>query len=44
VRYLEENVASVDVELTEAELAVLDQAFPTGAAGDRYADMSSIGR
>jgi aryl-alcohol dehydrogenase-like predicted oxidoreductase len=43
LRYLEENVAAVDVELTEDELARIDDAFPRGAAaGDRYADMSSI--
>ncbi|MEN3343349.1 MAG: hypothetical protein V7644_2753 [Actinomycetota bacterium] len=44
-RYLEENVAASDVTLTDEELARLDDAFPRGAAaGDRYADMSSIGR
>jgi aryl-alcohol dehydrogenase-like predicted oxidoreductase len=43
VRYLEENVAAVDVELTADDLARIDDAFPRGAAaGDRYADMSSI--
>ncbi len=37
VRYLEENVAALDVELTADELAELDAAFPVGvAAGDRY--------
>jgi aryl-alcohol dehydrogenase-like predicted oxidoreductase len=44
-RYLEENAESVDVELTDEELERLEQAFPQGAAaGDRYADMSSIDR
>jgi aryl-alcohol dehydrogenase-like predicted oxidoreductase len=43
--YLEQNAAAVDVELTEDELRELDDTFPPGAAaGDRYADMSSIGR
>jgi aryl-alcohol dehydrogenase-like predicted oxidoreductase len=44
-KYLEQNAAASDVELTEDELHELDEAFPPGAAaGDRYADMSSIGR
>jgi aryl-alcohol dehydrogenase-like predicted oxidoreductase len=43
VRYLEENVAALDVELTDDDLARLDEVAPAGAAaGDRYADMSSI--
>ncbi len=43
--YLEQNAAASDVELTHEELQRLDEAFPPGAAaGDRYADMSSIGR
>ena len=43
VRYLEENVAALDVELSEDDLERLDQVAPIGAAaGDRYADMSSI--
>jgi aryl-alcohol dehydrogenase-like predicted oxidoreductase len=43
--YLEQNAAASEVELTDDELAELDDAFPPGAAaGDRYADMSSIGR
>jgi aryl-alcohol dehydrogenase-like predicted oxidoreductase len=41
-RYLEENVAALDVELTEEDLAVLDRVAP--AQGDRYADMSSVNR
>jgi aryl-alcohol dehydrogenase-like predicted oxidoreductase len=37
VRYVEENAAAADVELTEAELARLDEALPIGAAhGERY--------
>jgi len=43
VRYLEENVAALDVQLTDDDLARLDDVAPAGAAaGDRYADMSSI--
>ena len=43
--YLEQNAAALDVELTDDELRELDEAFPPGAAaGQRYADMSSIGR
>src|SRR4051812_8505599 len=45
VRYLEENAAAMDVELTDEDLARLDEVAPAGAAaGDRYADMSSIDR
>jgi aryl-alcohol dehydrogenase-like predicted oxidoreductase len=40
--YLEENVAALDVELTEEDLAVLDAVAP--ATGDRYADMSPVNR
>jgi aryl-alcohol dehydrogenase-like predicted oxidoreductase len=43
--YLEQNVAAVGVELTPEELARVDEQFPRdAAAGDRYADMSSVGR
>ncbi len=43
VRYLEENVAAVDVALDEQDLAALDEAVPLGAAaGERYASMASI--
>ena len=45
VRYLEENVAAVGIELTEADLRELDAAAPPGAAaGERYPDMSAIDR
>ncbi len=40
--YLEENVAALDVELTEEDLAVLDRIAP--AQGARYADMSPVNR
>jgi aryl-alcohol dehydrogenase-like predicted oxidoreductase len=43
-RYLEENVAAVEVELTPAEIDDIESVFPKGAsAGERYADMSSVG-
>jgi aryl-alcohol dehydrogenase-like predicted oxidoreductase len=43
VSYLEENVAAADVPLSEDDLARLEEIAPAGAAaGDRYADMSSI--
>jgi aryl-alcohol dehydrogenase-like predicted oxidoreductase len=44
-RYLEENVAATEVSLSDSELAAIDEAAPRGAAaGDRYPDMSSVGR
>jgi aryl-alcohol dehydrogenase-like predicted oxidoreductase len=43
VRYLEENLAATDVELSPEDLAALEQAVPRDAvAGDRYGDMSHI--
>ena len=45
VQYLEENVAAADVELSDADLAALEEAVPRGAVkGDRYADMSTVNR
>jgi aryl-alcohol dehydrogenase-like predicted oxidoreductase len=42
-RYLEQNVVATKVELTDDDLRRLDEAAPAGAAaGDRYADMSSV--
>jgi aryl-alcohol dehydrogenase-like predicted oxidoreductase len=42
-RHLEENVAALEIELTGDDLARIYDACPRGAAaGDRYADMSSI--
>jgi aryl-alcohol dehydrogenase-like predicted oxidoreductase len=44
-RYLEENVQAVELSLDSEDLERIDDAAPAGAAaGDRYADMSSIGR
>jgi aryl-alcohol dehydrogenase-like predicted oxidoreductase len=43
--YVEQNAAASELTLTDDELKRLDEAFPPGAAaGQRYADMSSIGR
>jgi aryl-alcohol dehydrogenase-like predicted oxidoreductase len=43
--YLEENVAASEVELTAEDRRRLEEAMPVGAAaGDRYSDMSSVGR
>lgn len=45
VRYLEENVASADIALTNGDLAALAAAVPrSSVVGDRYPDMSSIDR
>jgi aryl-alcohol dehydrogenase-like predicted oxidoreductase len=42
---LEENLGALDVTLTPDDLARLDELAPVGAAsGDRYPDMSSVGR
>jgi aryl-alcohol dehydrogenase-like predicted oxidoreductase len=44
-RYLEENLAAADIALDDEDLARLEEAAPRGAAaGQRYADMSIIGR
>ncbi|HLY49129.1 MAG TPA: aldo/keto reductase [Solirubrobacteraceae bacterium] len=42
-RYLEENVAATEIELTEDDLRRIDEAAPPGVtAGDRYPDMSTV--
>jgi aryl-alcohol dehydrogenase-like predicted oxidoreductase len=39
VKYLEENVGALDVQLTEDQLRALDELFPPGVvAGERYAE------
>ena len=41
--YLEENVAALDVVLSEDDLAAIEAVFPVGAgAGDRYPDMGAV--
>ena len=43
--YLEENAGAPEVELSQEELARLDEEFPHGvAAGDRYSDMATVNR
>jgi aryl-alcohol dehydrogenase-like predicted oxidoreductase len=43
VKYLEENVAATDVELSRDDLEALTNAVPREAvAGDRYGDMSTV--
>jgi aryl-alcohol dehydrogenase-like predicted oxidoreductase len=45
IKYLEENVAAASLELSADDLAAIESAVPASAvAGDRYPDMSSIGR
>ncbi|HEX8806118.1 MAG TPA: aldo/keto reductase [Candidatus Aquilonibacter sp.] len=45
VKYLEENVGALEVQLSDAELQELNDIFPPGAAsGARYADMSFVNR
>lgn len=44
-RYLEDNVAAVDVVLTPEEQAQIEAIAPQGiAAGDRYPDMTTVNR
>ncbi|HEY3235852.1 MAG TPA: aldo/keto reductase [Polyangiaceae bacterium] len=44
-RYLDENAASVELQLTPEELSELDDVLPPGAArGDRYPEMSHVNR
>jgi len=44
-RYLEENVAAAEIELSPEELRRIAQVAPQGAAaGERYADMSPVNR
>jgi aryl-alcohol dehydrogenase-like predicted oxidoreductase len=45
VKYLEENCAAADIRLTPLQLTLLNEVAPPGAAaGQRYADMTAIGR
>ena len=45
VKYLEENAAAADVQLSEDDLRRIADVFPVGAtAGDRYPDMRTVHR
>jgi aryl-alcohol dehydrogenase-like predicted oxidoreductase len=45
IEYLKENIAAVDILLTEDDLRRLNEAAPVGsAAGDRYPNMSTVNR
>lgn len=45
VRYLEDNLGALDIELRAEELAELDAIAPLGvAAGDRYPNMDTVNR
>ena len=45
MRYLEENLAAVDVQLTDDDLMSIEEVAPRGVTvGERYGDMSSIDR
>jgi aryl-alcohol dehydrogenase-like predicted oxidoreductase len=45
VKYLEENVAALDVKLSGADIEQIEAVFPADAAsGARYADMSVVNR
>ncbi|HEU5035167.1 MAG TPA: aldo/keto reductase [Mycobacteriales bacterium] len=45
LRYLEENLAALDVQLTDDDLRRIAAVAPVGvAAGDRYGDMSTVHR
>ena len=44
-KYLEENVAAVEIKLTKEDLARIEEVAPKGvAAGERYANMSVVNR
>ncbi len=45
IRYLEQNVAAADIELSDDDLRRIERAFPAGSVhGARYADMTPVGR
>lgn len=44
-KYLEENAAAAEIELSPADLERIDEVAPAGAAaGERYPDMSTVNR
>ena len=45
IEYLKENIAAVDIELSQEDLDRLNAAAPKGSvSGSRYADMSTVNR
>jgi aryl-alcohol dehydrogenase-like predicted oxidoreductase len=43
VKYLEENIAALEIKLTPEELRLIDEAAPKGStSGDRYPNMSTV--
>lgn len=45
VKYLQENIAAIDIQLNDEDLRRLDEAAPKGTtAGARYPDMSTVNR
>ncbi len=45
IAHLEQNLAALEIELTDDELTQIDAAFPPGAThGERYPDMSAVNR
>lgn len=45
IRYLRENLAAADIELTAGERTVIAAAFqPSAVVGPRYPDMSDLNR
>ena len=43
VKYLEENIAALDIELTPEDLQLINEAAPKGStAGERYPNMSTV--
>lgn len=43
IKYLDENIAALEVELSAQDLALIDAAAPKGVtAGDRYPNMSTV--
>lgn len=43
VKYLDENIAALDIELSAEDLRLIDAAAPKGTtAGDRYASMATV--
>jgi aryl-alcohol dehydrogenase-like predicted oxidoreductase len=43
IKYLEQNIAAAEIELSDEDLGRIDEVAPRGVAtGERYADMSSV--